>query len=243
VPVSARYSSFRLFSSATFAIISSLPAFRAFKSLISFPLDSMPATISDAFAERAADDGTAGGVVDTAFGGVGVFSCFFFLSFELPCWLGDTNRVPVSARYSSFRLFSSATFAIISSLPAFRAFKSLISFPLDSMPATISDAFAERPAVGAEDVGGADVDSGFFAFGALGVLPFACWSCFDFFFAVPFSPLPISFAPRINGKKSVPPMKGLRTSGTTTPSGVWWFSSKQQIPRPVATSVAFSMCT
>eukprot|EP00403_Amphidinium_massartii_P025787 CAMPEP_0178394478 /NCGR_PEP_ID=MMETSP0689_2-20121128/12726_1 /TAXON_ID=160604 /ORGANISM="Amphidinium massartii, Strain CS-259" /LENGTH=42 /DNA_ID= /DNA_START= /DNA_END= /DNA_ORIENTATION= len=41
--------------------------------------------------------------------------------------------------------------------------------------------------------------------------------------------------------KSVPPMKGTRTSGTRTPSSVWYASNMQQIARPVAVKVEFSM--
>ena len=45
------------------------------------------------------------------------------------------------------------------------------------------------------------------------------------------------------GSSSRPPTYGLSTSGTTTPSRVWWFSSTQHSVRCVAVSVAFSMCT
>ena len=36
---------------------------------------------------------------------------------------------------------------------------------------------------------------------------------------------------------------GCKTSGTFTPSGVWWFSTIAQMVLVVAHSVEFSMCT
>lgn len=45
------------------------------------------------------------------------------------------------------------------------------------------------------------------------------------------------------GSSCRPPRYGLSTSGTTTPSRVWWFSSTQHSVRCVAVSVALSMCT
>mmetsp|Transcript_12363 Transcript_12363/g.35761 ORF Transcript_12363/g.35761 Transcript_12363/m.35761 type:complete len:265 (+) Transcript_12363:584-1378(+) len=136
---------------------------------------------------------------------------------------------------------------MIASLPALLALRVRISSPLAVIFWTTAAASGLRPSVagaaggaaaaGAEAALAAPCLGGGLLFAPSSALALACFSM------IRRSALESSLGPRTKGRKSMPPMKGRRGSGTTTPSGVWWFSSTAQIPRPVAQRVEFSMWT